>query len=347
MQDDPYRLAVLFLDMLIGEHQLSRLTSMPRAARRDKVDETVRLAVKVFLRGCAAPGERAALKLALAEFRRVSRELLGRVRRLKTDRWEDRQMQKIGFIGIGKIGLPICGNLIKGGYAVVGYRRSSLAEFEKLGGVPAQSAADVGAQTDIVFTCLPDAAALDEVVRGPQGLLKSARRGQIVIELGSHRLPVKRRYVALLKERGVEFLDGEVSGTPGMVAQRKGVIYLGGPADAVKTVEPVVAGFADLCMHLGPFGSATKVKLVNNLLVALHIAGTAQAMAIGLKIGVDPDALDKSGRARQRRLDTIRDSRALDGRAPLYPSAGLGRRPRSLSRRLQGSGRRGRRRDAG
>ena len=55
--EDPYRLAVLFLDMLIGEHQLSWLTGMPRAARRDKIDETVRLAVKVFLRGCAAPAE--------------------------------------------------------------------------------------------------------------------------------------------------------------------------------------------------------------------------------------------------------------------------------------------------
>jgi hypothetical protein len=53
--EDPYRLAVLFLDMLIGEHQLGWLTSMPRAARREKIDETVRLAVKVFLRGCAAP----------------------------------------------------------------------------------------------------------------------------------------------------------------------------------------------------------------------------------------------------------------------------------------------------
>ena len=203
-------------------------------------------------------------------------------------------MKKIGFIGIGKIGLPICGNLIKSGYAVVGYRRSSLAEFEKLGGIPAQSAADVGTQTDIVFTCLPDAAALDEVVCGPQGLLKSARRGQIVIELGSHRLPVKRRYVAPLKERGVEFLDGEVSGTPGMVAQRKGVIYLGGPAAAVKQIEPIVAGFADLCLHLGDFGAATKVKLVNNFLVALHIAGTAQAMALGLKTGVDKDLLIKA-----------------------------------------------------
>jgi TetR/AcrR family transcriptional regulator, mexJK operon transcriptional repressor len=56
--EDPSRLAVLFLDMLIGEHQLSRLTSMPRAARRDKIDETVQLAVQVFLRGCAAPAER-------------------------------------------------------------------------------------------------------------------------------------------------------------------------------------------------------------------------------------------------------------------------------------------------
>ena len=79
-----------------------------------------------------------------------------------------------------------------------------------------------------------------------------------------------------------------------MVAQRKGVIYLGGPADAVKAVEPVVAGFADLCMHPGEFGSATNVKLVNNLLVALHIAGAAQAMAIGLKIGVDPELLIKA-----------------------------------------------------
>jgi TetR/AcrR family transcriptional repressor of mexJK operon len=57
IDEDPYRLAVLFLDMLIGEHQLGWLTSMPGAARRDKIDETVRIAVKIFLRGCAAPAE--------------------------------------------------------------------------------------------------------------------------------------------------------------------------------------------------------------------------------------------------------------------------------------------------
>ena len=203
-------------------------------------------------------------------------------------------MQKIGFVGIGKIGLPICANLMKSGFAVVGYRRSSLAEFEQAGGIAAHSPSDVGAQTDIVFTCLPDDAALESVVRGPEGLLKSARPGQIVVELGSHPVKVKQQYVAPFANKGVTFLDGEVSGTPGMVIARKGVIYLGGPRDAVSRIEPIVAGFADLCLHLGDFGAATKVKLVNNFLVALHIAGTAQAMALGLKTGVDKDLLIKA-----------------------------------------------------
>jgi 3-hydroxyisobutyrate dehydrogenase-like beta-hydroxyacid dehydrogenase len=203
-------------------------------------------------------------------------------------------MQKIGFVGIGKIGLPICANLMKSGFSVVGYRRSSLAEFEQAGGIAARSPSDVGAQADIVFTCLPDDVALDDVVCGPEGLLKSARPGQIVVELGSHPVKVKQQYVAPFATQGVTFLDGEVSGTPGMVIARKGVVYLGGPRDAVSRIEPIVAGFADLCLHLGDFGAATKVKLVNNFLVALHIAGTAQAMALGLKTGVDKDLLIKA-----------------------------------------------------
>jgi 3-hydroxyisobutyrate dehydrogenase-like beta-hydroxyacid dehydrogenase len=204
------------------------------------------------------------------------------------------RMQTIGFVGIGLIGLPICEHLLKTGYRVIGYRRSSLAEFEKLGGVKAKSPADVGAQTDIVFTCLPTDAALEEVINGADGLIKTARPGQIIVEFGSHPVRFKEQYVRPLADKGAVFLDGEVAGTPGMIAARKGVIYLGGPADAVKTIEPVVAAFADLCVHLGDFGAATKVKLVSNFLVALHIAGTAQAMAIGLKTGVDIDLLIKA-----------------------------------------------------
>jgi 3-hydroxyisobutyrate dehydrogenase len=75
---------------------------------------------------------------------------------------------------------------------------------------------------------------------------------------------------------------------------RKAVIYLGGDADACKKLEPVIAGFADSCIYFGPFGAASKVKLVNNLLVAVHIAAAGEAMALGLKAGVDVDLMIKA-----------------------------------------------------
>jgi 3-hydroxyisobutyrate dehydrogenase-like beta-hydroxyacid dehydrogenase len=203
-------------------------------------------------------------------------------------------METIGFVGIGKIGLPICENLIKSGYRVLGYRRSAMAEFEKLGGVRARSPADIGAQADIVFSCLPSTEALDEVMQGPNGLAKSARAGQIIVELGSHPVPDKERHVAPLAAKGAAFIDGEVSGTPGMVVARKGVIYLAGDEAAARKAERVVAGFADSCVYFGKFGAASRVKLVNNLLVALNIAATAEAMALGLKAGVDVDLMIKA-----------------------------------------------------
>jgi len=203
-------------------------------------------------------------------------------------------METIGFVGVGKIGLPISENLIKSGYRVLGYRRGSLADFEKLGGIPAKSPADIGAQVDIVFSCVPTVAAMDEVVNGPQGLIHSARPGQIIVELGSHPVPDKQKHVATLAKKGAAYIDGEVSGTPGMVAARKAVIYLGGDADACKRLEPAIKGFADMSLYFGPFGAATKVKLVNNLLVAINIAATAEAMALGLKAGVDVDLMIKA-----------------------------------------------------
>jgi 3-hydroxyisobutyrate dehydrogenase-like beta-hydroxyacid dehydrogenase len=203
-------------------------------------------------------------------------------------------MQTVGFVGVGKIGLPIAENLIKSGHKVLGYRRGSLAEFEKIGGVPAKSPADIGAQCDVVLSCVPTAEAMDEVVSGPKGLIHTARKGQIVVELGSHAVPDKEKHVAPLAAKGAAYLDGEVSGTPGMVSARKAVIYLGGDADAAKHVEPVIKGFADMCLYFGPFGAASKVKLVNNLLVAINIAATAEAMALGLKAGVDVDLMIKA-----------------------------------------------------
>ncbi|HEY7999793.1 MAG TPA: NAD(P)-dependent oxidoreductase [Pseudolabrys sp.] len=203
-------------------------------------------------------------------------------------------MVTVGLIGLGKIGLPIAENLIKSGYRVLGYRRGSMADFETIGGIPARSPADVGAQADIVLTCLPSAAALDEVVQGKNGLLQSARPRQIIVEFGSHLVPDKERQIAPLAAKGAFFIDGEVGGTPGMVTARKAVVYLAGDAEAAKKAEQVARGFTDVCHYFGAFGNASKVKLINNLLVAVHIAATAEAMALGLKTGVDVDLMIKA-----------------------------------------------------
>jgi len=203
-------------------------------------------------------------------------------------------MKTIGFIGPGKIGLRICEHLIRNGYRVIGYRRSSMAEFERIGGIPSRSVCDIGREAEIIFACLPSDAALEEVIEGPSGLIHSARPGQIVVEFGSHPVPIKQRYLAPLASRGATFLDGEVSGTPGMVAERKGVIYLSGEPEAARRLEPIITAFAELCIYFGPFGASTKVKLINNFLVGLHIAGTAQAMAIGLRAGVDVELMIKA-----------------------------------------------------
>jgi 3-hydroxyisobutyrate dehydrogenase len=203
-------------------------------------------------------------------------------------------METIGFVGVGKIGMPISENLIKSGRRVVGYRRSSLADFEKIGGIAARSPADVAAEADIVLSCLPSTEALDDVVHGPKGLVRTVRPGQIVVELGSHPVPDKQRQIAPLAEKGAIFIDGEVSGTPGMVSARKGVVYLAGDAAACKKLEDVISGFADSCIYFGEFGAASRVKLINNLLVAINIAATAEAMALGLKAGVDVPLMIKA-----------------------------------------------------
>ena len=203
-------------------------------------------------------------------------------------------METIGFIGIGRIGLPICKNLIDRGRTVVGYRRSSLDTFRQAGGTPATSAADVTRRSDVVFTCLPSDEALADVVNGPDGILAAIKPGQIVVEFGSHPVSVKEKYVGLFAGKQAIFLDGEVSGTPGMVEARKAAIYLAGDKNAAQAIEPIVADFADVCLYLGAFGAATTVKLINNLLVGATIAGTAQAMAIGLKAGVDPALMIKA-----------------------------------------------------
>lgn len=198
---------------------------------------------------------------------------------------------RVGFVGLGKIGLPICRNLLASGAAVVGYRRGAMDAFVAAGGIPARSPADLAAQVGIVFTCVDSDAAMETVVAGPGGLLETVRPGQVVVCLSSHPVAVKQGFADALAARGAVMLDGEVSGTPGMVEARKAAVYLAGDRQAAEQSTPVILGFTDICLYLGAFGGASRVKLVNNFLVAHHIAGAAQAVAIAQAWGLDPDLM--------------------------------------------------------
>lgn len=200
-------------------------------------------------------------------------------------------MTIIGFIGLGKIGMPIAKHLIGAGHELLGFKRSGIEAFAEIGGKPAATPREIGEAADLIFLCLPNDDALEAVVAGDDGLLNVARKGQIFVGLGSNPVPVKQRYADLFAEKGAVLLDGEVAGTPGMVAARKAGIFLAGDEAASETVRPVIEIFTENCLYLGAFGSATKIKLLNNLLVALNIAGAAQVVAIANKSGVDPEMM--------------------------------------------------------
>ena len=202
-------------------------------------------------------------------------------------------METIGLVGLGKIGLPIAENLIKSGYRVLGYRRTHggfRAGRRRAGGLARRHWR--GSRHRVHLPALGGGARRGRP--GPAWPRSTARPGQIVVEFGSHLVPDKERQIAPLAAKGAMFIDGEVGGTPGMVAAQKAVVYLTGDKEAARKAEAVAGGFADIVHYFGPFGAASKVKLINNMLVTVHMAAAAQAMAIGLKAGVDVDLMIKA-----------------------------------------------------
>ena len=243
-------------------------------------------------------------------------------------------MQTVGFVGVGKIGLPISENLIKSGFRVLGYRRSSLADFEKIGGVPAKSPADIGAQCDVVLSCVPTTEAMNEVVNGPQTVSfippspdrSSSSSARI-------RCRTSRSTSRPLAQKGAAYIDGEVSGTPGMVAARKAVIYLAGDADACKKLEPVIKGFADMCLYLRAVrrGDQRQARSTTCWLPSTS-PPPPKRWRSGVKAGVDLDLDDQGDRQRQRRIDPVRHPRAVDGGAQVQADPGLTGAARALFR---------------
>lgn len=197
----------------------------------------------------------------------------------------------IGMIGIGQLGLPIAANLMEAGFEVIGYRRTDQQAFVAAGGRALASPAEVARQADVLLLCLPSEAALEQVLNGPDGVLGALKHGQPVIELATYRKAFKIEQAKRIEERGARVLEAEVSGSPPMVAQRKGSLYLGGCAALIEECKPVLDAITAKHFHIGEFGSAVAMKLIGNYLLAIHTLACAEAMNLGTRAGFDPHIL--------------------------------------------------------
>ncbi len=204
-----------------------------------------------------------------------------------------RRSNAVGVIGLGIMGGAIARNLLRVGYEVVGFdpnpkRRS---EAQEAGVEIMKWATPVAAAADRVLTSLPNPEALDETTRAIADLPESERQGLVIAELSTFSVDSKLRNRDVLTDIGVAMLDCPLSGTGAQAEAGDLVVYASGDAAAFACCEEVFSGFARATRYLGDFGKGTKMKLVANLLVAIHNVAAAEAILLGVKAGLDPDTL--------------------------------------------------------
>lgn len=195
----------------------------------------------------------------------------------------------VGFIGLGVMGGAMSGHLIQAGLPVLGYDvdEARLRSHRERGGAVAASAAEVAARTRVVVTSLPSVAAFEDVRRE---IVAAEAPGLIVVETSTLPLDVKLDAARTLREREVTLLDCPLSGTGEQARTKDLIVFVSGDdADAKERVAPVLAGFARAQHDVGPFGNGTKMKIVANLLVAVHNVAAAEALLLARRAGLDPE----------------------------------------------------------
>ncbi|MDP9472716.1 MAG: NAD(P)-dependent oxidoreductase [Chloroflexota bacterium] len=232
---------------------------------------------------------------------------------------------RVGFIGLGKMGRPMALNLLRVGFPLLVHNRSRgvVQELVARGAVAAGSSEEISAGSAIVLTCLPDSAAVEEVYLSAEGLVESSRAGQIFVDTSTVGLGTSRTVAAALASRGARFLDAPVSGGVDGAEAATLTIMVGGDPETFERARPVLMAMGQRLHHVGPTGSGTVVKLANQLLVGINVAGVAEAMVLGVKAGADPGAMldvlstSYGGSRMLERVVPLMLERRFDGRTPI------------------------------
>lgn len=200
---------------------------------------------------------------------------------------------KIGFIGLGIMGKPMCRNLMKAGYQCTVYNRSkkSMEELEKEGAEKADTAGDAAFDKDVVITMLPDSPEVREVVLGENGIGAAMKKGSILIDMSSISPIVSREIGDNLSRYGVEMLDAPVSGGEPKAIDGTLSIMVGGKREVFEQVKKLLLCMGSSAVYCGMLGAGNVTKLSNQIIVAMNITACAEAFTMAKKAGVDPECV--------------------------------------------------------
>ena len=202
---------------------------------------------------------------------------------------------KVGFIGLGHMGGPMCRNIIKGGHEVRVHDLSDAAvqTCVAVGGIPAGSVAGAVSGSEVVMTSLPMPKDVEAVALGPDGILENAVAGTIYVDLSTNSPAMMKKIADKMAEEDVIALDGPVSG--GVVGAEKATIAImvGGNKKAFDSCMPIFESFGKTIVHTGELGSGCVAKIVNNMIAFTNMVAAAEGLMMGVAAGMDAAVLNE------------------------------------------------------
>jgi 2-hydroxy-3-oxopropionate reductase len=222
-------------------------------------------------------------------------------------------MSKIGFIGLGIMGMPMSKNLIKVGHelVVLDIDQAAVEELKMSGAQAGMSPRDVAAKTGIIITMLPNSADVKAVLLGRDGVIEGAQRGSVVVDMSSIAPQASREISHALAQKGVRMLDAPVSGGEPKAVDGTLSIMVGGAQADFDEMLPIFKTMGSSAVVTGDSGAGRVTKLANQIIVKFNIAAVSEALVLATKAGVDPELVYKAIRG------GLAGSAVLDAKAPL------------------------------
>jgi len=192
---------------------------------------------------------------------------------------------RVAFLGMGIMGRPMAANLVKAGHEVSVWNRTPGKDLEGLR--PAASPAEAARGAEVIWMCVSDTKAVEDVLFGPGGVEESLAGGMIVVDSSTISPSATLRFAERVRGRGADYVDAPVTGSK-IAAEGGNLIFMAGAADeALARLQPLFQAMGKQVFHMGQTGKGQATKLAMNLQIALIYEGFAEALTLATKLGVD------------------------------------------------------------